>query len=70
MRSPQVVVETRQPALRASAAKSMNRGCRNGSPQPCRCTRPLSCMSGHRRAKVAASMCRERQYPACVVCGQ
>ena len=70
IRRPAVVVDTRHPALRAKATKSIKRGCRKGSPQPCRWTRPLSRMSGQSRAKVSASMCRDRHTDACVVCGQ
>ena len=67
---PQVVVDTAQPARRATLTKSMKRGCRKGSPQPCRWTRPHWRMSGQRAAKVSALMRRDCQTSFLVVCGQ
>ena len=70
MRSPQVVVDTAQPALRASAAMSKKPECSSGSPQPCRCTRLALRISGHSRSKVPMSMSRASHWSRRVVWGQ
>ena len=70
MTMPHVVVETRQPARRASSAKSKKCGLRNGSPQPCRCTRSAQRSAGHSAANVSGDISLLFQHAASTVCGQ